>query len=120
MNGIYAVKNYPKSCTSEFDTKVGSSAWKSTYDMMVYELPIFDSSIIDRVYVGKPHSCMCGCSGTYHESKDNFSKCKRVINKMSKNAGHGIEVIKDYIYTIIIGNTQYSLYLKETNNGKAS
>ena len=96
----------------------------------VYEVPF----LLDEArsaYVGKPNLCMCGCSGTYfyaekyrEESSNNRgyfvsddevhdAKVKRVYNKMVKNAHLGIEVIKDYIYTLVIGNTQYTIYLED-------
>jgi hypothetical protein len=85
-------------------------------------------------YVGKPHCCMCGCSGEYYYQKAmqeyagkrrgypvsddeiNDKKVLRVFNKVIKAQLAGITVtnIKDYIFTAIIGKTQYTLYLKET------
>lgn len=87
---------------------------------------------VSSVYVSRhPHACMCGCSGNYfYFSKNaeasskgrgyevtsdeiNDAKVKRVINKMIKNAHLGIEVLDDYIFTVIIGQTQYTMYLLE-------
>ena len=88
-------------------------------------------SNVNTVYVGKPHRCMCGCSGKYTYTKAcqeksgedrgykvadcevNDAKVQRIINKIRKNQNLGIEVIDNYIYTVIIGKTQYSLYLFE-------
>jgi hypothetical protein len=98
------------------------------YDKKIYKLP-FDVSKIYTAYVGKPHKCMCGCSGTYYYStmgynelkkqksyevegeKPNDAKVARIYNKMKANATRGVEVIGDYIYTVIVGQTQYTVYL---------
>jgi hypothetical protein len=72
---------------------------------------------------------MCGCAGTYSYNKINQKwsgenrgyevtdnevnekRIKRVVNKVRKNQNLGIENIDDYIYTVVVGNTQYSIYL---------
>lgn len=100
---------------------------KGAYDKKIYKLP-FDISAIEVVYVGKPHTCMCGCAGTYWWStmglnnldKDDYrkdekpdeAKVARVYNKMKRNAlTVGVEVIDNYIYSMVIGSTQYTIYL---------
>jgi hypothetical protein len=100
---------------------------KGSYDKKIYKLP-FDVSAIEDVYVGKPHTCMCGCAGTYWRStmgwnnlaKDDYrkddkpddAKVARVYSKMKRNAlTNGVEVIDDYIYSMVIGSTQYTIYL---------
>ena len=100
-------------------------------DEKIYILPEFPIEKVACVYVGKPDCCMCGCSGTYTRTKVNQQwssanrgyevtddecddkKVMRVINKVRKNQSLGIEVIGDHIYTIVIGQTQYSIYLVE-------
>ena len=94
----------------------------------IFELPKIALEEVETVYVGKPNMCRCGCSGTYavptvnEEIADknrgyacpndvNDKKVKRVINKMTKNASAGIEVQDDYIYTLVVGQTEYSIYL---------
>ena len=129
--GIYAIQNQAKGATSEFNPATGTSERKHSYDKMIYELPEFKPEQIDCTYIGIPGKCMCGCSGKYSYPKinqeqagkhrgypvnDEYVSDRRVqmaINKMRKNASKGIEVIHDYIYTIIIGSRQYSLYIFE-------
>ena len=92
-----------------------------------------DIKNIHVVYTGRPNKCMCGCSGKYsyakqyqkEESKrrgysvrdDEVSEAiiKRVFKKMqvALSQGYNIEVIKNYIWTTIIGNTQYTIYTEE-------
>ena len=104
---------------------------KSIGKKIIYSVP-FKISDIKSVYVGIPHRCMCGCSGTYWYSslksakakgylteRDetgksiSLEKVKRVYNKMKKNAHLGIEDLEGDVFTIIIGNTQYTIYLKD-------
>ena len=98
-------------------------------EKVIYTLPEITLDQVNTVYVGTPGKCMCGCSGDYaytevgraksgekrgYEVQDDEvsdRKVKARINRMRKNQALGIEVLKDYIFTIIIGNRQYSLYL---------
>lgn len=75
----------------------------------ITSLPEFQYGTIESVYAGKPHACMCGCSGKYSKNDKNI---QRVINKIKKNSPIEIEVLDGYIYTVIIGKTQYTIYLK--------
>jgi hypothetical protein len=95
----------------------------------IYTLPEIDNGRINTAYIGKPNTCMCGCAGTYYYTKDgqvksgeergykvtddevNDKKVQKIIKKIRKNEKLGIEVIENYIYTVIIGNKRYSLYL---------
>ena len=98
-------------------------------EKIIYELPEFTPEQIDTAYVGIPGRCMCGCSGDYAYTNANRDKSgkrrgygivddevsdrkiKTRINKMRKNQGLGIEVLNDHIFTSIINNRQYSLYI---------
>lgn len=99
------------------------------YDKKIYKIP-FSVDQVHQAYIGKPHKCMCGCSGTYYTSragldamaKDDYrkdqepneEKIQKIYNKMVKNALNvGVEVIDDYIFTEIIGATQYTIYLHD-------
>ena len=95
----------------------------------IYTLPEINMNNVNTVYVGKPNACMCGCAGKYTYTKAgqvksgeergyrviddevNDAKVQKIINKIRKNQNLGIEVIEDYIYTVIVGKTQYTLYL---------
>jgi hypothetical protein len=130
-SGITAVKYPARNVTTEFNTKTGTSFCKGAYDKMLYELPELQLKQIDSVYVGKPHACMCGCSGQYYYTKEgqaaagkkrgypvcdedvNNAKVQRVINKIRKNQSRGIEVIQDYIFTAYIGSQQYTIFMGE-------
>ena len=103
----------------------------------IFEMPELEINDINVVYVGKPNACMCGCSGKYYYPKVNQKfasqkrgyevtddeiddgKVKRVYNKMKKFAKDKIEVFAstgpdidgiEYIFNIVIGKTQYTLY----------
>jgi hypothetical protein len=133
MAGIYAVKNEPKYTTSEFKPELGAAGVESAYDYKIYELPRIKWNNINCTYIGKPHSCMCGCSGKYSYIKEtqiyagknrgydvpandiHEKSVKFTINKLQKFQTNGIEVIKDYIYSLNIGNKQYTLYLQKEN-----
>ncbi len=96
---------------------------------IVYSLPGFALSEISRVYKGKPDACMCGCAGKYFYVGCNTTwsgknrgypvdvediddpRVLRILHKMEKFAYKGIEAMGDDIYTLVLGNTQYSLYL---------
>ena len=92
---------------------------EGSYDYLVNKLPLFKLSQIDRVYAGKPHMCMCGCSGDYYEmDSDDYKehmKALRILDKVINfvDAEHTAEVIGDYIVTIYIGSKQYTIYLKQ-------
>jgi hypothetical protein len=96
----------------------------------INKLPILTLDDISNVYIGKPNLCMCGCSGTYfynpanrelsqqrrgYDITDNeisLEKVTFVWNKLKKATD--IEVVmgsdKEYIFSIIIGRKQYTLY----------
>lgn len=99
----------------------------------VEKLPELTIDQVSSVYVGKPHTCMCGCAGTYTYTKKsqeqagknrgyevtddevNDARVQRVINKMKKNEANGVEVIdsnfdNNWILTVVIGKTQYTIY----------
>jgi len=81
-------------------------------DKVLFTIPQFNFDEIDKVYIGKPNRCMCGCSGKYYDKSDDV-KVQLVINKLIRNVDKGIEVINDYIYSLDIGKTQYTIYLTE-------
>lgn len=94
-----------------------------------FEVP--ELAKVVKVYVGKPHTCMCGCAGRYTYPKCNQEfggtdrgysvgdeevddkRATRILNKVKKNAHLGIEVLDNYIYTVIVGKTQYTVYMKQ-------
>ena len=98
------------------------------------KMPKIEIKDVLKAYSGKPHRCMCGCSGTYsysklrqkeggedrgyevHDDEVNDARIKRIFNKFYKEDGIKIEVIIEndggYIFTKVIGKTQYTLYLK--------
>ena len=116
--------------------KTEQKAHNQESDKTIFELPNFELPQINSVYVGKPGACMCGCSGKYYYTKDNQkasskrrgykvtddevsdSKVARVLSKVKRSEENGIEIIKDratgepYIFTAIIGKTQYTIYKK--------
>jgi len=106
-------------------------------DKIIFEMPEISLDKISCSYIGKAHSCMCGCSGKYSYLKssqesagkergyevDDEEICERsvkfILKKLKKEEKRGIEVIEDYIYSIDIednpnktGRT-YVLYLKK-------
>lgn len=91
---------------------------KGCYDLIRYHVP-FTFEDIDKAYCGEPNHCMCGCAGTYYDTKDEPKKVRSIFNKMIKNADKGIQVIKEYIYTIELGKTQYTIFLDERRFKKA-
>jgi len=100
-------------------------------DKIINKLPPISLDQVSSAYVGKPHKCMCGCSGKYfyprvnrlsssidrgyaiEDNEVNDAKVKRIINKMIKHQEEGIEVNIGCIYTIIVGTRQYTLYIKD-------
>jgi len=98
-------------------------------EKIITELPAFKLEEICKVYVGQPHKCMCGCSGKYSypslnieqsgkergyalDTEDiNDKRIHRVLNKVAKNAAIGVEVINEYIYSLVLGSRQYTIYL---------
>ena len=87
----------------------------------------FTPEDVSCVYVGKPNCCMCGCSGDYFYTSKNAAKAsqdrgyevtKNEINDAKVNTvlglfkqGECIENIDDYIFTKIISERQYTIYL---------
>lgn len=98
---------------------------------IVYEMPKVEMDQVMSVYVGKPGLCMCGCNGKYtyntvnrelaskdcgYEVKDeevNDKRTRFMLSRIAKNANLGVEVLDRYIFTVLIGKTQYSLYAKK-------
>ena len=96
----------------------------------ITELPEIKIEQVDCVYIGKPNLCRCGCAGKYVYTKANLKwssanrgytvtadevsdkKVQSVINKMRKNQTMGIQVLENYIFSLQIGKTEYSIYLK--------
>ena len=96
---------------------------------VIKEIKVIDvnPNNIEKLYIGKPHSCMCGCSGKYYYSskhveyaekhrgypisKDEINDDK--INKMLNmfTLPNEPENIDDYIFTTITNDKQYTLYL---------
>jgi len=78
-------------------------------------------------YIGKPHACMCGCSGDYYYTSMNAERGGKErgykvepdeinddkVNKILKvfEAGGRIENLDDYIFTLIRNERQYTIYL---------
>ena len=101
-------------------------------EKVIYELPEITPDQINTAYIGTPYKCMCGCAGNYAYTTANRDKSGEArgyavsddevsdrkirtrIDKMRKNQGVGIEVIDDYIFTMIINTRQYTLYLFES------
>jgi hypothetical protein len=127
-----AVKDAEKEFKLEEKTKAEENKAKShndEYDDKIFTMPNFSLSEISCAYIGKPNTCMCGCSGKYYYVKENQKlsskgrgstvtddeiddgKVNRVLRKMKKNESSGIEVIDNKIFTSIPGNTQYTIYL---------
>jgi len=100
-------------------------------EITTHEMPELKLEQIISAYVGKPHKCMCGCSGEYYYTKANQKlgseergyevtddevndkKVMRVVNRMTKNASEGIEILSSgskLIITGIVGQTQYTVY----------
>ena len=87
-----------------------------------------DFKDINKVYVGKPNTCMCGCAGEYtytnnskeYGTKDrgyevtddevNDKKVDRLLKKFVKHPD-AAENLSDYIFTKMIGRKQYTIYL---------
>ena len=100
-------------------------------DKIIFKMPKISLDQISQTYIGKAHSCMCGCSGTYsylkssqkYGSKDRGYKVsddeisersvKFVLNKLKNNEMEGIQVIENYIFSYDIGTRTYVLYLKQ-------
>ena len=74
----------------------------------------FETKNVDKIYSGKPHECMCGCSGTYYANRENINFIKRVIKKFETFEGEiDNNIDEDTIFTIITSPTrQYTIYLK--------
>ena len=71
----------------------------------------FELDKVDRVYSGKPHTCMCGCAGTYYDFPEKRSFIKRIIKKFEEFQGL-IENLHDNIFSIEVSETRkYTIYL---------
>lgn len=78
-------------------------------------------------YIGKPDSCMCGCSGEYYYTSKNAEQGgmergykvkldeindKQVLRVLTiLESGGKIENLDDYIFTLIKNDKQYTIYL---------
>lgn len=94
-----------------------------------------EMSKIISVYSGKANTCMCGCAGKYYYHPENkiigtknrgyevtddecsIGMVKKVL-KIFENFEGTIENIEDYIFTIIKGERQYTIYLDEPKRNK--
>lgn len=82
-------------------------------------MPSFNPNDVDRVYIGKPRLCMCGCSGDYFGDKATIFK---VIKRMKARAGfdsdYNIEVTMPsqstgHIFSMELKTRRYVIYLKK-------
>jgi hypothetical protein len=104
--------------------------------MKISKMPELEIKDVLKAYSGEPGMCMCGCSGNYSypklrqedggkdrgynvgDAEVNDKRIKTIFNHFYKNDGIEIEVIMsdhkgiEYIFTKIIGKTQYTLYVK--------
>jgi len=87
----------------------------------------FSPEQVSCVYIGKPNCCMCGCSGDYFYTSINTAKSgldrgyevtENEVNDAKVNTvlglfeeGGRIENLFDYIFTKIISERQYTIYL---------
>lgn len=96
----------------------------------------FNRRDIESVYIGKPNSCMCGCSGKYYYTKESakyagknrgYELAENEINEKKVDEVLGIfrnykycdiENLDNYIFTIIQGGKQYTIYLMKEENKK--
>lgn len=98
----------------------------------IEKMPELTVDQIKCAYVGKPNRCMCGCSGNYTYTKANQEvgtktrgyevsddevndkRVERILGRFVKNASQGVEVQigldDEYIFNIVLGKTQYTLY----------
>jgi len=126
------VGNYYDDCRIEvrrYDLHLSNNEKINTWNKLN-----FDPSEIVSAYVGKPNTCMCGCAGIYYysllhvgyasrcrgyevtRSEINNEKIAKVYTKMKRGEAKGVKVdsiIDNFIYTMVIGKTQYTIYLKE-------
>lgn len=103
-------------------------------DLKISQMPKIELEDVVSIYVGKPGMCYCGCSGKYtytsknqeiagkrrgYEVKDeevNDKRIERLIKKMSDPETVFInkvivgKVDGGFIFTIVIGKTEYSMY----------
>jgi hypothetical protein len=102
---------------------------KPDEEVNVTEMPKINIDDVSCAYIGVPNLCMCGCSGDYFysEKNRNYSSKERgykvddeeindekidfVIRKMGRNAEKGIQILYGYIFTLIVGKRQYTIYL---------
>jgi hypothetical protein len=100
---------------------------KSSETEIVHEIP-FSVEQVKQAYRGKPNHCMCGCAGNYYyadvtkaedwqltikEQDRNTRAIQNIYNKMKENANLGVGVIDGNIYTVVVGSTQYTIYLED-------
>ena len=100
---------------------------------IIKKMPELKIEDIGGAYTGKPNTCLCGCAGVYVYPKVNQEKAgkrrgyevtddevndKRVMKVLDNfiqagKRGEEIEVLEhgeEYIFTIVVGKTQYTLY----------
>lgn len=108
-------------------------------EKIIKEMPELTISDICSAYRGKPNKCRCGCSGTYYYTEINRDYAtrnrgykvtddeisdetvQRILNRMKKFAHLGVEVLhgkNEDIYSLVIGKTEYSLYVIRVNNNE--
>jgi len=86
-----------------------------TETQTITTLPFTEDDIM-RAYKGKPQKCMCGCSGTYFERLLHAPQIHHIFLKVQRNAQLGVQTHYDeigdqHIYTLVLGKTQYVLYV---------
>ena len=70
---------------------------------------------IDRMYVGKGHSCRCGCQGEYYNPKENQKIIQETLERMSNNT-YDVLSIDNCIFEILVDEENdivHTLYLKK-------
>jgi len=71
----------------------------------------FELSAVDKVYSGKPNTCMCGCAGKYFKNDSKMGP--RVCRHFEHFIGR-IQNLHGNIFTIVSSPTrQYTIYLKK-------
>ena len=74
----------------------------------------FKPEDVDKLYIGKPNLCMCGCSGKYYipgETKAGDTKIFKAISFFE--TAEEIEHIDKKIFTRALETISYTLYFKK-------
>lgn len=92
---------------------------------------------VASVYSGKSNTCYCGCAGTYtynpqhvaYSSKSrgyevgpeevNLKRVTSIVRKLNKNIAD-VHDVDDKIFTLQVGNHDYTVYLKDYSEEKAA